>query len=47
MLLSACSEYFEKMFTGSFAERDAEEVVMHNLTANVLEILLNVCHTGN
>lgn len=47
MLLSGCSEYFQSMFTGSFKEKDSEEVHIKGVNADDLKVLIEFCVTGD
>lgn len=46
ILLSACSDYFETMFTSQFKERDSAEVSLSEVNANDLYSLITFSFTG-
>lgn len=46
IVLSASSDYFLKMFTSSFKEKQSEEVTIMNVEADDFQNLIDVCYTG-
>lgn len=46
LVLSAASEYFSTMFTGSMRESAESEIVLGEVNGDVLSALVNYCYTG-
>lgn len=47
LVLSASSEYFGAMFTGSLKESSAKEVTLGEVSGDALQALVHYCYTGN
>lgn len=45
IVLAACSDYFCAMFTGNLSERDQEIIELHEISADVMEVLLDFVYT--
>ncbi|KAJ3653163.1 hypothetical protein Zmor_012427 [Zophobas morio] len=46
LVLSAASEYFAAMFTGSLRESGESEVTLGDVSGDVLQAVVNYCYTG-
>lgn len=46
LVLSAASEYFAAMFTGSMRESAESEVTLEGVNGDVLQALVSYCYTG-
>ena len=46
VVLAACSQYFESMFIGEFAEPDGEPIIMEEVDDDALEALVNFAYTS-
>lgn len=46
VVLAACSQFFESMFIGEFAEPTEEPVVIEELSDNILEIIITFAYTS-
>lgn len=46
LVLSAASEYFSAMFTGSMRESEEAEITLQGVNGDVLHALVNYCYTG-
>lgn len=46
MVLSAASEYFSLMFTGSLSN-DETEITLGDVNGDVLQAVVNYCYTGS
>lgn len=45
IVLAACSDYFCAMFTNEMWERDQAEITLHEISASVMEVLLDFVYT--
>ncbi|KAL1502542.1 hypothetical protein ABEB36_007670 [Hypothenemus hampei] len=46
LVLSAASEYFATMFTGSLSNNDQREITLVDIDGDVLQAVVNYCYTG-
>lgn len=46
LVLASNSDYFEKMFTGSFIESNAEEITLNEIDSNAVELLIDYMYTS-
>lgn len=46
-MLSASSEYFLTMFTGSFEESGEKEITLASVTGDILQQLISYCYSGS
>ena len=46
VVLAACSQYFESMFIGEFAEPDGEPIIVEEVDDDALEALVNFAYTS-
>lgn len=46
LVLSAASEYFATMFTGSLSNNDQREITLVDINGDVLQAVVNYCYTG-
>ena len=47
VVLAACSQYFESMFIGEFAEPTEEPIVIEELSDNILESMITFAYTSH
>lgn len=47
LVLSAASEYFSLMFTGSLSNNEQTEIVLGDVNGDVLQAVVNYCYTGS
>lgn len=47
LVLSAASEYFSLMFTGSLSSGDESEITLGNVNGDVLQAVVDYCYTGS
>lgn len=46
LVLSAASEYFSAMFTGSLRESEQQEITLGDISGDVLQSVIGYCYTG-
>lgn len=45
-ILAASSDYFQAMFTGELSEKNKDKIVLHGISAEIFEIILEFIYSG-